>query len=243
MPEDNLPPQDPIVARRDGDPHRQNVDKPRVSNSATKTPGKLTALMGPVMAILVVALIGLGWFSWQQSVQQALLQQRFNQLASKIESTDELLSQSGTALSVKLLTQQEELDNHWSEIKKLWGVANDRNKKAIKALEQADAVSASTHKKLTNGLAATVTEQQKLTGRMGEIGSESLASAVRIDELDERIEQVDKATQKLRDNLEPKQRSFESKLQANEKAIESIDAFRRQTNQSLEALRQSRATP
>lgn len=243
MPGNNLPPNDPIVARRDGDLGGRPADKPRVSNTIAKTANKPTTSIRLLAAILALGLVGLSWFSWQQSVQQAQLQQRFNELASKIDSTDELLSQSGTVLSIKLVEQQEELDKHWSEIKKLWGVANDRNRKAIKALEQTAAASVNKHRELANKLTSATAESRKLSAQIGKVGSDSLASVVRIDELDERIDQVYKASQKLRITVETKQRSFESRLRENEQAIEAIDAFRRQTNQSLEALRRTTITP
>lgn len=243
MPGNKLPPNEPIVARRDGDLGGRPVDQPRVSNTVAKTANKSSASMRLLAAILAFGLVGLSWFSWQQSVQQALLQQRFNELASKIDSTDELLSQSGTVLSIKLVEHQEELNKHWSEIKKLWGVANDRNKKAIKALEQSAAVGMNKHRELANKLAPAAAERRKLSAQIGKMGSDSLASVVRIDELDERINQVYKASRKLRATVETKQRSFENRLRENEQAIEAIDAFRRQTNQSLEALRRTTVTP
>jgi chromosome segregation ATPase len=243
MPENDLPPHNPIVAQRDGDLGQRQADNPRASNSAIKTPGSPSTFIIFIVMILVLGLAGLGWFSWHQSVQQTQLQQRFNELAAKIDSTDELLSESGTALSVKLVEQKAELDKHWSEIKKLWGVANDRNKKAIKALEQITADSTSKNKELVRNLSSAITEQEKLTARIVDIGSDSLASTVRIDELDERIVQVDDALKNLHSTLGPQQKSFESRLRASEKAIEAIDAFRRQTNQSLDALRRAAATP
>ncbi len=266
MAEDKFKPREPIVARRDGDvraPRRDNrkntsesdfqddsqgdyqgsarrgsqgnykesfarVDKP-------KTGGSLLIVL---VILLAVGLAGLGWFAWQQSQAQAVLQQRFDELAGKIESTDESLNQSGAALSVKLLDHSKQLETQWSEIKKLWGVTNDRNKKAIEALQLAIAESDKAAQKLTKNLATLADADKKLSGKISELGSSSLAATARIDAVAERVDQLDGAQQRLR-QVEERQRSLESRLKTNETAIESIDAFRRQTNQTLNTLRQA----
>lgn len=253
MTEKNVPRRDPIVARRDGDlgepsqVHNRDSfagsDSGRIGNAK---PGK--AKTGSPLLLLIIILLsfclgGLGWFSWQQSHAQALLQQRFDDLAAKIDSTDESLSQSGAALSVKLSDQQAELTKHWSEIKKLWGVANDRNKKAISAVEKSIAQGIKERRQLEKTLSATGADQKKLTARLSELGSDSLATVARLDELDERVGRLGDSQQKVLQSVDQKQRGFESRLRDTENAIKSIDAFRRQTNQSLDALRQVPAIP
>ncbi|MBV1931072.1 MAG: hypothetical protein KUG71_05080 [Porticoccaceae bacterium] len=253
MTEKNVPRRDPIVARRDGDlgepTQAHNPDSFAGSDNDRRgngKPGKAktgSPLLLFVTLLLSICLGGLGWFSWQQSQAQALLQQRFDDLAAKIDSTDESLSQSGAALSVKLSDQQAELTKHWSEIRKLWGVANDRNKKAISAVEQSIAQSIKKRQKLEKTVSATGADQKKLTARLDELGSDSLATVARYDELDERVGRLSDSQQKVLQLVDQKQRGFESRLLDTEKAIKSIDAFRRQTNQSLDALRQVPAIP
>ncbi len=253
MAEENVPRRDPIVARRDGDlgepPQVHNRDgfadrhSSRIGNTK---PGKAktdSPILLLIILLLSVCLGGLGWFSWQQSQAQALLQQRFDDLAAKIDSTDESLSQSGAALSVKLSDQQTELTKHWSEIKKLWGVANDRNKKAINAVEESIAQSVTALQKLEKIVSTRGVEQKKLSARLDQLGSDTLATVARFDELDERVDRLSNSQQKILQSVDQKQRGFENRLMDTENAIKSIDAFRRQTNQSLDALRQAPASP
>lgn len=253
MTEKNVPRRDPIVARRDGDlgepaqgRHQDSFSDGDSGRSGTVKAGK-TKTGSPILLFIIILLSlclgGLGWFSWQQSQAQALLQQRFDDLAAKIDSTDESLSQSGAALSVKLSDQQAELTKHWSEIRKLWGVANDRNKKAISALEKSIAKSTKQRQQLEKTVSVTGADQKKLTARLSELGSGSLATVARIDELYERIDRLSDSQQKVLQSVDQKQRGFESRLVDTEKAIKSIDAFRRQTNQSLDALRRVPAIP
>ncbi|RLA44669.1 MAG: hypothetical protein DRR06_09125 [Gammaproteobacteria bacterium] len=234
---------DPFVARRDSDLGEPRADNSRVAVASVEASRKSGIFIMLVVISLSVALAGLGWFSWQQSQSQTLLQQRFDKLAAKITSTDESLSQSGAALSIRLVDQEKELDKHWSEIKKLWGVTNDRNKKAIAVLEKSVAASGKKHRELTKSMLAASAAQQEMTAMMSELRSDSLAAVASVDEVDERIDEVHGAQQKMRQGIDQDLQTIEKRLQSHQQAIEAIDAFRRQTNQTLEALRQASATP
>lgn len=236
---------EPIVARRDLDlgetKARKRIRATAGEDSASSGGGKF--ILAILLTAVTVGLVGLGWFSWQQSVHQALLQNRFDALAAKIESTDESLSQSGAALSVKLADQQQALEKHWSEIRKLWGVSNDRNKRSIKALEAAVAEAGKLNSKQSSDVAGLQKALQALSQKLAEQGGDSLAVTIRLDELDQRIGQLTKAQLALREALEAKQVALDRRIKASETAIDSIDAFRRQTNQTLNALRQGSSPP
>ena len=233
---------EPIVARRDGDlmeaPAR-SPQAPFASVDAPAGPRKGGGGTWVVIVLLILGLAGLAWFSWQQSQQQALLQQRFDELAAKIDSTDESLSQSGAALSVKLSNHQKELENHWSEIKKLWGVANDRNKKSIEELQTSVAAADKASKQLQKNLESLQSKHDTQASTFGELRGSVLASGARLDEIAERVETARAEQQKLGRDIEQKLQGLEGRVRASEKAMESVDAFRRQTNQSIEALRSS----
>ena len=232
---------DPIIARREGgvsEPRQETYSEVVAKVDTPKKGGRLTLM---VIVFLVVGLVGLAGFSWQQSQAQAILQQRFDDLAAKIDSTDESLNQSGAALSIKLADQQTELSKHWSEIKKLWGVSNDRNKKSIDALKSATAGLKKNYQTLSKTTASNKASQKKLAAQVNETGGASLATAARIDEVDELLGKFAGAQQQASKAMERKQLLFESRLRANERAIESIDAFRKQTNQTLDRLQQNPA--
>ena len=82
-----------------------------------------------------------------------------------------------------------------------------------------------------------------MTAMMSELRSDSLAAVASVDEVDERIDEVHSAQQKMRQGIDQDLQTIENRLQSHQQAIEAIDAFRRQTNQALEALRQASATP
>src|SRR5690606_9160809 len=120
------------------DPRDDVRSRPAASPSRARTPRDPAAgapawlLYGALLAVLIVA-----GFAWQQSRVLADLNARFSQLSARIESTDESLNQSGAALGLKIKEQEEKLAEHWTEIRKLWGVSYDTNRKAIAANTEA----------------------------------------------------------------------------------------------------------
>jgi len=117
--------------------------------------------------------------------------------------------------------------------------ADGSNKKAITALQQADQAGTKKSVELTKKLSLLNGEQIKLTTMMGELGSDSLASVAKIDEIGVRVDQLNGSQQKLSLSVEQRRRALDNRLRSVEKAIESIDSFRRQTNQTLDSMRQA----
>jgi chromosome segregation ATPase len=237
MTDDQSPRRKPIVAQRDSDSREASRGKPG-SNSAKVNSSQKSRLTVLLIIINLAAVAGLAWFSWQQSLAQTALLTRFDDLTAKIESTDESLNQSGAALSIRLADQKKELAKHWSEIRKLWGVANDRNKQAIIALQQKVSEGADRHEKLARGLAEITLQQKTITSEVREIATSSLASKARIDEIGQRADELYKSSRDMNKAIDTQQRSFEVRIKNSERAIESFDAFRRQTNQTLDILLQ-----
>lgn len=209
------------------------------SSNAARDSGLLKILV----VILLVAVFAVSGFAWQQSREQKVLQIRFDQLASKISSTDESLSQSGAAMSVRIQEQSEELKKHWSEIRKLWGVSNDRNRKTLekhKALlaEQAQAV-----KKLQSGLSKITTTAAGLDKKVQLLKSEGLAANVQVEDVRAEILAASGAVKKLEKQFGGLLEQFAESTRENEKAMASIDSFRRQTNQDLQRLSAQSSQP
>ncbi len=129
---------EPIRVSRD-DVRPATGAKTKASKPAKSGGGGLSKGALWLLALVVLASLGI---IWKQAGEIDQLRSQFEELDAFIKSTDESLSESGTALSLKLREQSETLDKHWAEIKKLWGVSYDRNRKAIeenKALaEKAD---------------------------------------------------------------------------------------------------------
>ena len=74
-----------------------------------------------------------GFMDWLAAVSGSSLSlhERFEILDSRLNNTDESVNQSGAAMQINISKQSDQLKKHWSEIRKLWGIANDKNKGKI----------------------------------------------------------------------------------------------------------------
>lgn len=198
-----------------------------------------------MVLILVVGLAGLSFFFIQQSKQLDQLQSRFDELEAKIVSTDESLNQSGSVLGVKLGAQQATLDKHWSEIKKLWGVANDRNRKAIdeqketleaqaKTIKALEASSAA-RKKEVAGLKASLDKASK---SLETVINSSLAAKLEVNDLNDRSQSVIGQMNEMEKSLEKLGQNLMKRVSTNEEAIAAIDAYRLQVNRDIQQIKQ-----
>lgn len=229
---------DPIVASRDGigiAPSRP--PRPGRSEGGSGGGGRASGWLSGLLLALVVALAAAA--VWQYQTYQQLLA-RFEQVENKLSSTDESMSQNGAALQIKLNEQGEKLDTHWSEIRKLWGVANDRNKDNIagnrKDIDFLAAKRAEFDKQLS-GLAKQLKEQQTA---LAQSGVNNLAVAAEMERLASERNKATALLEQLRGQLD----ATKGELAAVDEAIRSFDSYRRQTNQRLlELEKRSLATP
>jgi len=186
-----------------------------------------------LIALLFIGLLLAGGFGWLQfntlSKNHTDLQQRFDALESRLSSTDESMSQSGAALQLKISKQGESLERHWAEIKKLWGVTNDINKGKISKNKKDIAFLATkrtaTEKSITDLSARVDKENRSLTNLSGNY------LAITAD-----IDGINTAARNLSDKiagLEGALSKIDRQLKINAEAIDSMDAFRRQTNQKI----------
>lgn len=96
-----------------------------------------------VILIVVAAAAGAGWYTQEQRVQalESQLEEadywaRQSKLAlarfeGELSETGENLQERGESLEDKIAAQEKRLDTADSEIRKLWAVANERNKKRL----------------------------------------------------------------------------------------------------------------
>ena len=210
-----------------------------------------------IVALLSTCLVALSAFSWRQSQSQQYLQQRFDDLVYRLESSDESVAQSGAALAIKLSKQEETLATHWSEIKKLWGVTNDRNKKAIKALQLADGNGKQTVKKVQKSQASLQTSLSRLRADLKNIQAEvrkvssaSLVASAQTDDfhgqlqsLERKIKGFNSEAASLQKLIEKNRQSQSRRLAAFEQAVKSMDAFRKQTNEKFSRLQPGSTAP
>ncbi len=248
---------EPFIARRD-EPAPLRAEspaqrkRPRPVSPQPLAEPKKTAFIALcfVVGLLLVSLGALSVFSWKQSQSQQYLQQRFDDLAQRLESSDESVAQSGATLAMKLSQQQETLTTHWAEIKKLWGVANDRNKKAIKALQLADGEAQKGLKKTRQSLASLQgdlgsvrTRLKTAQAEVKKVSSASLVASAQTDDfhrqlqsLESQLKAFDSEAASLQKLIEKNRQGQSRRLAELEQAIKSMDAFRKQTNEKFSRL-------
>lgn len=195
--------------------------------------------------ILLLGLAALGYLLLQETERRSLLESRFNDLEAKIVSTDESLNQSGAALAVKLKGHDEVLDKHWSEIKKLWGIAYDRNRKNIEAQAKTIDAQVKTIKGLQASSAARKKEVAALTEKLVKasksvdaMSSTSLAMKLEVNDALERSQLLVDQLNSLEQQLKASQQDFKIRISSNEEAINAIDAYRLQVNRDIQQIKQ-----
>jgi len=216
---------------------KQEVQAPRSSSSFMKF----------MVFILICACGALGWGGWQQQLrfdalktelddaigfisQSKLSMARFE---GELNEAGQELEQTGSAASKKLAF----LD---SEMRKLWGVANDRNKKAIEAnaglYEKVDGKLVVQSKRIQAEVARIEKSQNAFEAALERVDQslKSLSSQVLLAASESAIirEAVDEKLVDVRREISQLE-VLRTNVADNKKAIASIDASRRQLNERI----------
>tara|TARA_B100000809_G_scaffold149363_1_gene146889 strand:- start:4483 stop:5295 length:813 start_codon:yes stop_codon:yes gene_type:complete len=202
---------------------------------------------GLALVVAIAATSGSGYLAWQLQQTETLLlsaDTRLQALESRLDFSNEESNQSVEAISAKL---------KWAdaEIRKLWGVSYDTNRKTIKANSNTIKTNSSQLAK-TEKQAKAATKASKSAQTLADTHKLQLASlkkltsddSVRIDEalknLDvQRIrlqDTVDKAN-KANADLARLRNDWGARVKNNEEAIEAIDAYRVRMNRELGELK------
>lgn len=235
-------------------PLRSEVD-PKDSPSIRSTDGGVGAFWKILVAILLLGTIAIGGFAWQQSLAQAELLARFDELSAKINSTDQSLNQSGAAIALKLNAQGAELDKQWAEIKKLWVLANETNRKALTDNKSSlDNLKSNLDDQKTSldNLAKTVGQLDQAAAtlktsfdaalkKIDTASSSALAASAQVDDISGRVKAMSEKLNFLDKSVRESQASLSTRVTENEQAIRSIDTFRRQMTQQMQEIRQRQA--
>ena len=205
-----------------------------------------------LLGVLVVVLST--WFYKQITVLQAQMDNKLSDsteqlgnLASQLSATDESLNQSAEQIS-------ETLKLHDSEIRKLWGVSNDRNKAWIQENQAAIKKLSGSQTQVDKTVAALREEVKRLEGSLKQYVIARNQMQTQIDLLNEEVKQAQSrlaAQKKTVDSLAAIQPQLVAlaKLQAGEgldarlaeieAAIQAFDTYRRQVNVRLDKLEAS----
>ena len=159
---------------------------------------------------LVVSAIVLATFSWTYfgiSSQQDNLVKINNRLISLEENIQ--LSSDSSEESIETLLTDLKIVNR--EIRKLWDLSNKRNKKDISIL----------------------TEQNKvISDEIFEVQNSSASNTESLAEIDASLKNIKARLAKL-SSFELNSNTFAERLAELEEAIEAVDAYRKQTNQTI----------
>ena len=206
---------------------------------------------------LVAAIIALGMAGvifWQFSLERESLHTklqaadaRIAELEQKLTVTGDESMQSVTTLSAGLKSLDASLKESETEIRKLWGVTNDRNRKAIDENKQAIAslqkVIADSQKldennkktvaslqALADGLQnAQQKDQKTLQAKLADMQGELAV----LKEVQESQQAAFGQSRNLAAELQALKTNTNSRIAANEEAVKSFDAFRLQVNRRL----------
>jgi len=241
---------EPESAARRARPAASNT---RATKSKASTPSPVqkpapSRLGGLALLVAVAALGGSGFLAWQlQQSQEALAtaDKRLVALEQKFELSDDESSQSVTALQAKL---------KWAdaEIRKLWGVSYDTNRKNISAhkakLASLEKSLGAVSKTVKSTKATATTAQSQLSKLRGEFDALSQQSVAGISKFDSALAGLDSQRKLLQQSTDDVNRlkqqlaklnlDLNSRVKDNEEAIDAIDKHRFTVNRELSQLKQ-----
>lgn len=208
--------------------HRQRNKASRASSALpySSRPVVVRSKLAPLALLLAMAAVAIaGYACWQLISAQVFLQSaeaRIAELEGRLELSDDESAQSVTALQAKLKWAD-------SEIRKLWGVSYDRNRKAIAANKKALDSIAAQNKKIQQAI-KNYGAELKLVNDLIEAQQNALSQGEQVQQqLQSQLQSLTNRVQALAE-LET---SLKNRIAANEQAIEAIDAFRRSVNRDL----------
>ncbi len=180
-----------------------------------------------LLALLASAGAGLAYWQLLET------QKQLSDASSRIAELESKFAMSDDESTASVQTLQAKLKWTDSEIRKLWGVSYDTNRKAI-ATNKEDIIKAARAgneaKKTAQGLAGEL----RVVSELVDAQQSSMAA------IEQQNQTVSSEYQSLVDKLnilDTNSKQLESRIKTNEQAIEAIDAFRRNVNQQLLQLR------
>ncbi|BFM17622.1 hypothetical protein R50073_38050 [Maricurvus nonylphenolicus] len=214
--------------------------------AATRVVAKSSPLV-PFALLLALTGLGLaGFVYWQLTLAQQQLvtaDARLSELEKRLELSDDESTQSVTAIRAKLKWAD-------SEIRKLWGVSHDRNRKAIAAnkdkvakLEKSLASVKSTSSATKKQADSQALSLKSLQSESKTLASQSAKAVADVDTAQKQLRTVVDKANRIDQELSELKSSLLSRVRTNEEAIEAIDAYRVKLNRDLLQLKQQLSKP
>lgn len=212
-------------------PTGRGSKKPTPSGSVGKQIG-----MNIMVAILIGGLVLAGWFIANQQQMLAEEQQRVNNANQRLAKLEQRLMATDSALSQEGQDTKQQINFWESEIRKLWAVSNERNRKWIKDNEGAlKKVNAS-----LSGIESTMRDLNAAVGRHESAFDQQQSLVDNLTSLELQMQQVVRGQRDLVDKVNTATQAVSSlraslsgKVDDNSEAIASIDAYRVAVNSRL----------
>ena len=189
-----------------------------------------------IMALLLAGLAVAGWFI---ANQQKLLSESENELAragDRLGALEARLSATDSALALEGQDTQEKIGFWESEIRKLWAVSNERNRKWIKDNEKAVEKITST----LNGIESSNRDLKAAVGKHDAAFDQQRSMIDQLASLELQMQQIVRGQRDLVDKVNGATQSVASlraglqgKVDDNAEAIQAIDAYRVAVNSRL----------
>ncbi|WP_062266330.1 hypothetical protein [Endozoicomonas arenosclerae] len=197
------------------------------------------------LLLVMIIVLGAGGV-WQFKLMQeelaetrkalASTQERLSSVTGEVTATGENLDQSGSALRSELKVVN-------SEIRKLWDVANKRNRQwilinkdnVVKALKEAEEAG-KTADKASGQLSSLQKRIREMDQLMKAISTEQLAAQGEMTESLARFDKQVAEMKKLVADQKKLQTELTGKVEDQQQAVKAVDSFRVQVNRKLQQL-------
>ena len=196
--------------------------------------------MGILLALMIAGFGIGGWFVFNQ--QQELLasereraqtEDRLKHLEARLRATDETMTEAGEDTNEQL--------NFWeSEIRKVWDIANKRNKKWI----QDNQAAVASHKSTLNSVESSLADLRSAVSRNDTKLQQQGEIVERLADVQEQVRTLVRQHRDLVDSVNTSRQvvatlkaSLEPRVEKIEEAISAIDGSRRQTGAQWNRLR------
>lgn len=190
--------------------------------------------LGPAAVLLALAAGAFaGFVYWQLQQTQQALQQATTSLTSaeaRVTELEKRLSLSDDESTQSITVLQANIKENSSEIRKLWGVANDRNRKAIARLDEKVAELEKTAGGMDDKIKAALTEA---TGELRVLSELVEAQQAVINSADQAYKAQAQTLSNIGKKVDQLDTELRRKVASHEEAIKAIDAFRVQVNRDL----------
>ena len=185
-----------------------------------------------VLAVLAAGLAVAGWFIANQQRLLVEEQRRVAAADERIAALEDRLRMTDQVISASDAETGEQIDLWESEIRKLWAVSNERNKRWIQdnqKLLQSHKTTLQTLESADRSLKSSVARHEQALGRQQQVADQLAAIELQLQRVlrgqRDLVDRVNASTQTLA--------GMKTSVEEHEQAIAAIDSYRRQFNTRL----------